>query len=102
MSIIGESSLGDWDVRRFRPNVVIAGEDERALLGTTVRIGTAELEVVKEIDRCVIVTRPQPGIDRDKSVLVAVHRERSGNLGVGAIVRRPGQVAVGDSLSVVE
>jgi uncharacterized protein len=102
VSIVSEASLADWDVRRFRPNVVISGTDERDLLGATVRIGTAELEVVKEIDRCVIVTRPQPGLDRDKSVLVAVHRERNGNMGVGAIVRTRGTTAVGDPISVID
>jgi hypothetical protein len=50
----------------------------------------------------VIVTRPQPGLDRDKSVLVAVHRERNGNMGVGAIVRTRGTTAVGDPISVID
>ncbi len=101
ISIIGEDALGDWDVRRFRPNVVIAGGDERALVGHDVRIGSVAVRVAKEIDRCVIVTRPQPGIERDKSVLVRVHTERGGNLGVGALVRGPGTIAVGDAVEVV-
>ena len=46
-----------------------------------------------------IVTRPQPGgIDRDLDVLRTIHRERAGNLGIGALVRTPGRVAVGDAL----
>jgi uncharacterized protein len=97
VSVIGEMGLGGWDVRRFRPNIVVSG-DERGLSGHRVRIGTAELDIVKEIDRCVIVTRPQPGIDRDKSVLVQVHRHRGGHLGVGALVRRPGHIALGDAV----
>lgn len=101
VSIVSEAALGDRDVRRFRPNVVVTGGDERDLVGRSVRVGGAELDVVKEIDRCVIVTRPQPGLARDKDVLVQVHRQRGGNLGVGARVRAPGAVAVGDRVLLV-
>ena len=96
ISILSEDAIGDWDVRRFRANIFIAGGDERDLLGHPIRIGTAEFEVVKEIDRCVIVTRPQPALERDKDVLVQVHRHRNGNLGVGAVVLTPGTIRVGD------
>jgi len=99
LSIVAASSLGEWDARRFRANVVIAGGDERDLLGRTIRVGTVVLDVVKEIDRCVIVTRPQPGLERDKGVLVRVHQERDGRLGVGALVRTPGTFAVGDAVT---
>lgn len=96
VSIASEDALAGRDVRRFRPNIVVAGGDERDLMAGAVRIGHVELEVVKEIDRCVIVTRPQPGLARDKDVLVHVHRTRGGNLGVGATVRAPGTIAIGD------
>ena len=39
------------------------GEDD--LIGERATIGTATLNVTKGIDRCVMVTRPQPGLDRD-------------------------------------
>src|SRR5262249_46729750 len=94
LSIVSASSLRGGHPRRFRANVVVAGGDERDLLGRTIRIGTVVLDVVKEIDRCVIVTRPQPGLDRDKGVLVRVHQERDGRLGVGAVVVTPGTFAV--------
>lgn len=102
LSIISADVLGDWDVRRFRPNVVVAGGDERTLVGRAVRIGSVELDVVKEIDRCVVVTRPQPGLDRDTEVLKRVHRERNGNLGVGGLVRRPGAIEVGDTVELID
>ena len=101
LSIVAEEALGDGDVRRFRPNVVVRGGDERKLVGSRIRLGTLVADVVKEIDRCVIVTRPQPGLDRDRSVLTRVHAERAGNLGVGALVVAPGRVSVGDPLEVV-
>lgn len=98
LSIVSEDALGDWDVRRFRPNVVVSGGDERDLVDTDVVVGSTSLRVMKEIDRCVIVTRPQPGLDRDKTVLQAVAQERAGNLGVGAVVRGAGRISVGDRL----
>ena len=100
LSIISEEALGDWDVRRFRPNVVVDHGDERDLLGQRIHIGSVELDVVKEIDRCVIVTRPQPGIDRDKTVLIDIHRTRAGHLGVGALVRAAGTITVGDEVHI--
>ena len=96
VSIVSAEAVGDWDVRRFRANVVVTGGDERDLLGRRIRIGGADLEVVKQIDRCVMVTRPQPGFERDKDVLVQVHRRRDGCFGVGAVVHGPGEIAVGD------
>lgn len=99
VSIVATGDLGGWDVRRFRPNVVVDGDTADVLVGGRVRLGTAVLDVVKQIDRCVIVTRPQPdGIDRDLDVLRTVNRERSGLLGVGALVVEPGDVSVGDPL----
>lgn len=100
LSIVADGALADWDVRRFRPNVVVAGGDERDLVGSRIRIGSVVADVVKEIDRCVIVTRPQPGLERDKSVLTQVHAERAGNLGVGALVVAAGRISVGDAVEV--
>ena len=101
LSIVAEEALADQDARRFRANVVVRGGDERDLVGVQVRIGPVLVDVVKEIDRCVIVTRPQPGLDRDRSVLTRVHAERAGNLGVGGLVVRGGRISVGDALEVV-
>lgn len=100
LSIVAEEALADVDVRRFRVNVVVRGGDERDLVGSTIRIGSVVVDVVKEIDRCVIVTRPQPGLDRDLSVLTRVHAERAGNLGVGGLVVAGGRISVGDALDV--
>jgi uncharacterized protein YcbX len=99
VSIIGAGSLGGWDVRRFRPNVVVEGAPEDDWVGTTISCGAVTLDVVKQIDRCVVTTRPQPdGIERDLDVLRTVLRDRAGNLGVGALVRAAGTVAVGDTV----
>jgi uncharacterized protein YcbX len=100
VSLVSTGTLGTWDRRRFRANVVLEGTGEDALVGRRVRLGGAELDVVKQVGRCVMVTRPQPGgIGRDNGVLKTIHRERDGSLAVGALVTRAGPVAVGDELT---
>lgn len=101
VSIVATGDLGAWDVRRFRPNVVVEADTADVLVGRTVRLGTARLEVVKQIDRCVMVTRPQPGgLERDLDVFRRVRDERGTFLAVGAMVLEPGRVAVGDELVI--
>ena len=100
VSLVSTGTLGTWDRRRFRANVVLDGAGEDALVGQQVRLGGVELDVVKQVDRCVMVTRPQPGgIGRDNGVLKTIHRERDGCLAIGALVARTGTVAVGDELT---
>jgi uncharacterized protein YcbX len=100
VSIISTTSLRDWPVRRFRPNVLVDGAGEDDLVGRRIRIGTVVLDVTKRIDRCVMVTRPQPaGIERDLGVLKTVLREHDGFLGVGALVATAGELHVGDEVT---
>ena len=99
ISLVTTGTLGTWDRRRFRSNVVLEGPGEDGLIGTRVRVGGAVLEVNDPISRCVMVTRPQPGgIGRDTSVLKTIHRQHGGDLAVGAQVRTPGTVRTGDDL----
>lgn len=94
VSLLSTATIGAWDRRRFRANVLIAGESEDRLLGSRIRIGEATLEIGSEIQRCVMVTRPQPGgIDRDLSVLRTIARERAARLAVGAVVSHPASSA---------
>jgi uncharacterized protein YcbX len=99
LSLVSTGTLGNWDRRRFRSNVVLDGAGEGGLVGTRVRLGSAVLDLVEPIPRCVMVTRPQPGgIGRDTSVLKTLHRERGGELAVAALVRTPGSVHTGSLL----
>ena len=100
LSLVSTGTLGNWDRRRFRSNVVLDGAGEGGLVGSRVRLGRAVLDVVEPIPRCVMVTRPQPGgIGRDTAVLKTIHRERGGELAVAALVRTPGAVRTGDLLA---
>ena len=101
VSIVSEATMGGWDPRRFRANVIVDGEGEDDLIGHEIEIGGVRLEVVKPIDRCVMVTRPQPGIDRDLDVLRTISKERAGNLSVGARVISGAALSVGDEVRVL-
>lgn len=102
VSLVTTGTIGDWPPARFRANVLLDGTDEDALVGSQVRLGSATVDVRKQIDRCVMVTRAQPGLPVDRDVLRTIHRERDGNLAIGALVTGPGQVAVGDRLSLLD
>jgi uncharacterized protein YcbX len=99
VSLVSTATLGAWDRRRFRPNVVLAGGGEDGLVGSGVRLGGATLAVTTRITRCVMTTRPQPGLERDLDVLRTVARERHACLAIGALVTAPGAVSVGDELA---
>jgi len=99
LSLVTTGTLGTWDRRRFRANVLLDGEGEDALLGQEADLGEVRLRFGVGIARCVMTTRPQPGgIARDTSVLKTIHRERDGLLAVRAEVVTPGTVRTGDLL----
>jgi uncharacterized protein YcbX len=99
VSMVSTGTIGGWDRRRFRANVLLDGGDEDSLVGSAVSVGDAVLQVGKRIQRCVMTTRSQPGdIERDLDVLRTIHRDRGGCLAVGALVLRAGSMHVGDHL----
>ncbi|MEY2471369.1 MAG: uncharacterized protein QOK28_698 [Actinomycetota bacterium] len=100
-SLVSRATLRDWDERRFRTNVIVDGDGEDELVGRRVRVGTVEADVTKQIDRCVITTRPQPGIERDLAVLRTINKERAGNLAIGCVVTAPGAIALGDRVELI-
>lgn len=102
--VLTTASLGSWDVRRFRPNLLIdAGTDAGFPEDdwSSIRIGDVELVVFKRSTRCSMTCRSQPGgIDEDPEILRSLTRNRRAKLGVYASVRAPGTVCVGDSVEV--
>ena len=95
-SLVSTASLRDWAPERFRKNLICEGSGEDELVGSTITIGDAGFTATKRVDRCVMVTRPQPGIDRDLSVLKTLNAENESCLGIALAVDRPGRIAVGD------
>ncbi len=99
VSLVSTQTIGTWDRRRFRPNVLLEGAGEDALIGSSVSLSEAVLDIGGTIKRCVMITRPQPGgLDRDLDVLRTIARQRSACLAVGALITRPGIVRIGDEL----
>ena len=100
-----------YDVRRFRPNVLIDididtdidhGGDafpESAWVGGEVRFGDVVLSVTNPTIRCVVPTRPQPEIDLDQALTRRLAERTNRFLGVYADVATPGTVTVGDDVS---
>lgn len=97
-----------YDVRRFRPNVLVDididideadGFPESAWVGGQVRLGTVVLSVTNPTIRCVVPTRPQPGIERDTSLTRRLAERTDRFLGIYADVATPGTVRVGDEVS---
>ena len=100
VSLCSTGTPRDWDLQRFRQNIWLSAGDEVSLVGSKVAAGTAVLDVSERIRRCVMVTRPQPGVERDLSVLKAINTDMESFLGVGALVPQPGSISVGDRLTV--
>jgi uncharacterized protein len=99
VSLVSRATIGSWDPRRFRANVLLDGEGEDSLVGSRVTLGEATLQVGMRIKRCVMTTRAQAGgIERDLDVLRTIARERGACLAVGALVIDQATIRVGDTL----
>jgi len=101
VSLVSRDTMRDWDQRRFRANVILDGDGEDELIGVHINVGDIELAVMKGIDRCVIVTRPQPGLERDLDVLRTINAERETLLSIGALVVTEGTISEGDSVTAI-
>lgn len=100
VSLVSTTSIGSWDRRRFRANVLLDGGGEDSLVGSRVTLGGATLDLDMNLERCVMTTRAQKGgIERDLDVLRTIARERDACLAVGALVTVTGRVKVGDELT---
>ncbi len=103
--LIRERPELQWDVRRFRPNIVVdsvTSPVDWAVPGTRLRLGGVDIEVEKGCARCVMTTRAQPGdLARQLDILRHVSAVHGNDLGVLARVLSPGVVRVGDPLEVL-
>jgi uncharacterized protein YcbX len=96
---------GDWQVRRFRPNLFLDvdgdGWLEDAWCGLTqLRIGDAILRPDQPCIRCTMPTRPQPGLDDDRDIFRTLARNHRGCFGAWTAVATAGTVRVGDEVHV--
>lgn len=102
----GEYPESTWDLRRFRPSVLLEvdgeGYVEDEWVGSTLRVGAVDTTIIMQTIRCGIPGRAQPGLDADGQVVATLKRARRSLLGVYAAVDKPGIVAVGDAVELVE
>jgi uncharacterized protein YcbX len=97
----------EFDVRRFRPNLVVAVErhvqgefPEQTWLGRRLRVGDVELEVTLACPRCIVVTRDFADLSEDRQVLRTIVRHADQNVGVYANVVRPGTFEAGAAVTL--
>ena len=96
-----------FDVRRFRPNLLIADSGssepfpENAWCGRRLKIGEAILEITVECPRCVMTTHGFEDLPKDPKIMRTLVRESGGNLGVYAKVEKPGRIALGDRIELL-
>jgi uncharacterized protein len=90
---------------RFRPNLLIDATDgepftEDTWIGATVRVGRLAMRIDRRDERCVVVNVDPQTADRDPAVLRTIARQRQACLGTYGTTVEPGQVALGDAVSV--
>lgn len=97
----------DFDVRRFRPNLVIAtaaGEEgftEAGWVGRELTAGGVRLDVTAPASRCVMTTLAQPGLSAAPGVLRAAAAHNAAAVGVYAAVSCSGDLVAGDPVWLV-
>lgn len=110
--LLRAEGLAPVDWRRFRPNVVVAGElPPHAEDGwRRLRVGAVELALVKPCSRCVIPAIDPDSGDKDSRILTILRRYRTREdgrlyLGQNAVVRRAPPDAclrLGDGVEILE
>ena len=93
-----------FDRRRFRPSILLEGDDapglvENGWLGGTLRSGAVVVRPQIPTIRCSVPARRQPGLAAEPDVVRTVRRRAEGCLGVYADVAGGGRLAVGDTMT---
>jgi uncharacterized protein YcbX len=95
-----------WDVRRFRPNVLIeteatGGAVENDWIGRDVRIGEVLVKGEMLTIRCAMPMHAQGDLPRDPSVLRTIVREANQCVGLYASIAEPGCARIDDPVHLV-
>jgi hypothetical protein len=90
----------NWDVRRFRPNLVIDAPElssfgEDAWCGGRLRIGSVLLDALQPTVRCAMPLRAQPGLGSQPLLFEAMDGLHANHLGIYLSVIERGTVEVG-------
>lgn len=98
---------GRFEVRRFRPNIVVRPEDDVAefvesnWIGRELRIGdNVVLKITDHCPRCVMTTLPQGDLPKDSWILRTAARHNDVHVGVYAEMLSAGRVGRGDAVAL--
>lgn len=95
---------GDFNVRRFRPNILIEspvgeiGFDEFTWLGGTLSIGDVMIKCETRTVRCSAPAQPQVDMAKSAKVVKALNEHTGRNMGINATVIKIGSINVGDEV----
>ncbi|MFT4797719.1 MAG: hypothetical protein ACJAXW_004045 [Candidatus Azotimanducaceae bacterium] len=105
------SKGSNYDLRRFRPNLVIDlsgsfpedgfpedGFPEDKWVGREATLGSATLRFEMVCPRCVMTTHGFRDLPKDPTVMRELVQHNAGNLGVYCNIITPGSISVGDQL----
>lgn len=99
---------GRFEVRRFRPNIVIrtsveeAGFVENEWVGRRLAIGeSVRLRITAPCSRCVMTTLPQGDLPQDGGILRTAAKHNKTNVGVYAVVEHDGGLRRGDPVALI-
>src|SRR5438128_1078843 len=99
---------GRFEVRRFRPNIVVAtGPDQQGFvendwIGHTLAIGDeVRLRITGPCPRCVMTTLPQGDLPKDAGILRVAAQHNHANVGVYAEVIAGGATQRGDPVTLM-
>ena len=117
LSIMSQQSLATmnqldgesrFDVRRFRPNLLVDIPDtdhpfpEQAWIGKMLSIGSVKLRIEMTCPRCSMTTHGFDDLPRDTEIMRQLVNQCDGNLGIYASVQTPGQISIEDHIEISE
>jgi MOSC domain-containing protein len=96
-----------FEVRRFRPNIVVQSDQSDAAfvetdwVGRELRVGDdVVVEITDHCPRCVMTTLPQGDLPKDSGILRTAARHNGVHVGVYGEVRGAGTVHRGNAVSL--
>jgi hypothetical protein len=104
--VVTDGALAEFgkDLRRLRPNLVIAGVpglEEFTWAGKILAIGDVRIRLAQRRQRCIMTTFDPDTAVQDREVLLDIHRRFDGEIALDAEVLHPGTLTVGDPVSLL-